>query len=359
MLLYKLKRSEKVSCIFLTTAHKVKMMNKLPRKMKLAAIAAVFSASCFALPAHADVLATAVIDLTNFKFTNPDKSDITNGKEITIISGNNNGTLISDLFSMPGTKSQTQQSIIMNPNPQPLTYGGPGGQFDGTPQIETYGATPRSNNDFAPAAVPVIVSSSYSYADNLISGASVAGVPAPIGVHAGTIAEVAINTNDGGNASSTTGTNTTFDFTAAEDLTVTVSFNYIAQALSYVSADAAPFSGADAGISLILALYTQDPLSGLYNVLEKEIKPVDLQASTSLTEATAGTNQFIKGSTGSPLFFTDTFNLKANTRYQFAISQQVRANAYNTTAIPEPGTLALLGLGLLGLIASPVVRRRS
>jgi len=308
-------------------------MKKLPKKIKLAAIAASISI-IFATPAYSGVIATAILDISNLKFTNAvTGGNLNNIRDITILSGNNFGNLGADIFSVPGSTSSTQSENII-PS---------GGSFNGAQVMEGAGGFPRVEDNYSFRTVPPGQTGKYAYADNRLNGSSIdldtnndGAIDAFAGVTASTIAEVMLNATDTGNATSTTGTNFAFNFTANADLSVNLGFDFNIQTLAFVDPlTSIPPSSATAGVSWNISLVDQFGNT-------QSFAPTSLQSTSSRNDFFTGLDDKNTAGGSESLLF----NLVAGRNYQVGISHQVQANATKTMAVPEPGSLALLGLGL-------------
>ncbi len=314
-------------------------MKKLSKKIKLVAIAASVGMA-FATPVYSGAIATAILDISNLKFIDSAGNNLNNIDDIQILSGNNFGNLSADLNSIPGSTSSSQNANIFDPFP---ILSPSAGAFNGT-QISEGPAT-RLEDDYGFRVVPPAAGSSYTYADNILNGASIdldingngvidAG-DILAGVNASTIADVELNSTDFGNATATTGTNFAFEFIALQDQVVSLDFDFAIQTLAHVDPGSASPSSATSTVSWNLDLTD--------GVTTQTFNPTDLNITSARSDIFTGLDDKNNNAGHATL----NFNLVAGTRYQVGIGHQVQANASSTVvSIPEPGILALLGLGL-------------
>ncbi len=332
-------------------------MKKFTQQIRYTAIVAALAGIAVASPASANVVATSILDISNLKFVNNTTNEtLNNVNNVQVTGGNNYGNTSADLFSVPGTQTDTQSATIFS---SPGVFSSTGGAFNGDQVFEGSGAM-RADNDYSlRTAPPPGATNSFAYANNELNGTSIdldidgdGVIDLVAGVSARTISMVELNTTDVGNALSNTGTNFTFDFISLTDQTVRFDFDYVIQALAYVEPGSATPSTATAGVSWNIQL-TDGTTTQSYN-------PNALNLTSSRTDTFAGlTNQFnTSGSFGAgPNALV--FQLIAGTTYQVGITHNTQVNATSTIpqVVPEPGILALLGLGLAAF-AVPGARRR-
>ena len=318
---------------------------KLLRNMKLLAVAATLGVS-LAVPVQAGVIATAILDITNFRFTDGMGNNLDNVNDFTIQSGNNFGSLTADLFSVGGIAAENQDEQLLSAS---------GGQFNGTPQCQG-NCFPFADNDYSLRTLPVANTDTYAYSDNNLQGAAIdldtdgnGTIDVAAGITAQTRADVMLDTTDGGLSTSTTGTNASLTFIANQNLLMQLDFDVSAQALAYVNpATSGAPSSATAGVAWNLVL--EDLTAG--TIVEYE--PAELQLTAARNDFSAQFNPLDnKTFVGS---LSTVFNLIAGNSYQLGITHATQANG-DKTKVPEPGMLTLMGLGLLSL-AVPGIRRR-
>ncbi len=314
--------------------------------MKFTKTATAMMAASLALgaqaPAQADSLATAILNITNFKWTYVDGSGNTqNLSNIVSVnphlnldpSGQNTGGATVNLGA--STATSTAQPFVKDggiiPFKSECVGTGCGGAPTGAPPISTY-----------------------SYASYELKGALIdidtsnpqdGSIDVPAGVSAKTTAEVSlINNFSLANGDSKLGTTTSLTFAyTGPTLQTKLQLDYFAKAFAKIYSPFGVTDSARAGVAWSISL---DDATSNTNVLDWSL----FNKTVSATAQVPNPVQF--QATGSD---SRSFTLTSGDQYVLSINHQISAEAARD--VPEPDSLALLGLGLSGL-ALPKLRRR-
>ncbi|HQC73190.1 MAG TPA: PEP-CTERM sorting domain-containing protein, partial [Candidatus Competibacteraceae bacterium] len=320
---------------------------------KKSTLVAAILASTLGLTVSADALAgaysAAKMDLTNIKIAKEDGGNLST-KDFTLLSGGiTNSTDASGKYEEPvitgsnlGDTDSANDSTLL-PNLDAFACQGPG---CGT----------VTNNSFTLAGPPA--NSAYSMGDTQLTG-SIVDVYDPTGTTllqaAGARAAFLVennltNTSEG---SSSANLNLSVDIEFIANLTdeLILTLDYLAYAVANVTPNGLPGSNADASFNWSWSL---KDISNPNNTIS-----IDKDSPTALNSGPVAVNNpgtDTGGSLTSGSYSYTTNTLTAGTAYRLSIAQIGQANA--TFKVPEPGSLAMLGIGLLGMVGVGRFRRQ-
>lgn len=317
-------------------------------KLKKASLALAIAAGfCASGAVHAGLVATAVLEVKNFQIQNSVTGVILDQSNFTGLAISDFGSNTASLTGFPSTTVNGTAS---------------GGAPMNIPQVCLGAVCPLADN-YAHTTAPG--GNQLARADSNLQGAPLTGLGQPTGATAQQVGEVLLTSSGVGGGDSGLGLNSTFTLTTSSIQTLQLSFSADHYLRTLLTADVRPGSSARASSALS---FTIDQVLADGSTVNRfswapdgQVTPGGAFGGTELldgarlndtiTTLIAGTTS-VRDLPGDQLFKASATLLPGT--YQFAINQSVAANG--TQVIPEPGTMLLAGVGLLGVVLS---RRRA
>ncbi len=319
--------------------------------MKLTKIACAFAALAVVGigTAQAESFASASIQITNFKWLLGSRNDVTpgraliNGQDITVTAGGSNtGSAGNALNGVNGTPVNFTSPILT------------GGAIPLQSICQGPDCGPNPPNPGPPANTDPN-NKNYVYADFKLSGAVIdiplASVTAGVTATLMAQADLTAHQYRTGLAASNEGANTNITVVATNTFVSHFVLDYSVDLLANV---VAPYGVTDsARAKSDWALYVYDITDPDQSHLDFTFAPTNLTRTIGVS---AGDPMFVWSRTGTNVR-SDDITLDAGGKYQFVIGSNVQADASHD--VSEPDALAVFGLGLVGLVASSLRKKKA
>lgn len=295
------------------------------QRMLLAAAAAAIALG-HAADARADTFAQAILVIDHFRLTHSSGTPFDNSN-FTTTSAVNTGHAAAALDGRAIAAAGAVRSEA-------------GAGPDVSQQLLGVHPEPLGENDFSPIGAEQL-RGTFGYADQYMSGAM---APGGAGQTARTGAAAALG--DDGQASGSAAIDGAggFLFTLGVGGSLTIAFDGTPFAQAVAETEAGTANGASTRLSWALDIHNVDTGALLF-----AWRPDELNRYGAVG-AGAGVGGMATYAPGTLKFDVQTPMLDSGVQYRMTISQGAVASAFqNSVPLPEPGTLALLSLGMLGL----------
>jgi hypothetical protein len=335
--------------------------------MKLTRISIACAALAIATTgaAHADSFGSALLDVSNFKWTDANGVALTQGLQLVVNSGSNSGNLSAILkkgATTVGSATDGSFASILDGN---------GGQI--APKFVCTDAPNGSSCGSVPNLTGTPNGMTYGYSSHSLSGAIINIGPVAAGATASTYSQTDLSGGivgqSSGTSSSTLDNHSTFVFRSSTDLITKFVLSYDIKLLATVVAPYNTIDTATAGSTWLLNINDQGKDLDNDGQILTPAEEAFAAAGNNFSFAPAALNKTISAYAppGTPNtatwyrtatdFTSNDFTLLKDHVYSFDLTTVRTTSAFRN--VPEPGSIALLGIGLLGLVIPSLKKRGS
>ncbi|MFV8835504.1 EDSAP-1 family PEP-CTERM protein [Aquisalimonas sp. APHAB1-3] len=296
--------------------------------------------------AHASAMTYSQLSIFGFQVFKSDGTTQWDVSDFDNLAVGNSGSTSASLNSIPGSDGD---SISPTSGPVDPAQACQGADCGGIPQ-NTFEQQPSGQH--------------FSRGDARLEGALITGLEGPSEVTADTVSEIQLSRSDGGTASANLGTNTEFRFMLNEENSgEALDFQFSAVKLMEAMLGE-PEGSVFVDQTFRISIRDEDAGQTIFAFSPDGSGARGITGGQALTDECNLNDEF--GRTNNPgtsdatcsgNFRAVTNELMSGTNYSLNISHNAFTSA--SVQVPEPGTLALFGLGLLGVGAAGLRRRRS